>query len=496
MTGLDLVIIALYLAGVVLSGALLSARQKTTAQYFLGGRKIPWWAIAASIVATETSTITFISVPGIAYSRGGDLTFLQLPMGYLVGRIAISILFIPLYFKGELLTVYQLLTERFGRGVKALAASLFVTMRTVGDGIRLLLTSIVLGTVTAAFLPGLRAEDAVPVAIIVLGVVMILFTLWGGMEAVIWIEVVQLGIYLTGAIAAAVILASKVEGGFGGALALAAAHDKLRLFDFSLLGRGSYATFWAGVVGGGFLVMSTHGTDQYLVQRYLCTSEPKKASAALLSSGVFVLLQFTLFLAIGLLLFAFYRPFEAAGYATGPATAPFLRGDGVFPDFITHHLPSPLPGLVVAAILAAALSSSLNAIAATAVNDLYRPLRPNRDDAHYLSLGKRLTVAAGILQILVALALRTSPSSALDKALAVASLLNGPVLGVFLLGFFTKAAGPRAALLGMSAGLALNLWLRFGTSMPWPWLAAIGSLTTLIVGTLAGRLRPENDPRP
>jgi Na+/proline symporter len=437
----------------------------------------------------ETSTITFISVPGIAYSRGGDLTFLQLPMGYMVGRIAISILFIPLYFKGELLTVYQLLTERFGRGVKALAASLFVTMRTVGDGIRLLLMSIVLGTVKAAFLTGLRAEDAVPVAIIVLGVVMILFTLWGGMEAVIWIEVVQLGIYLTGAIAAAVILASKVEGGLGGALALAATHHKLRLFDFSVRGRGSYATFWAGVVGGGSRDVHTAPTSTScsasaseglggaaLVGRLRAPpvrSSSRSGSSSSRSTG-----------------------FEAAGYATGPATAPVLRGDGVFPDFITHHLPSPLPGLVVAAILAAALSSSLNAIAATAVNDLYRPLRPNRDDAHYLSLGKRLTVAAGILQILVALALRTSDSSALDKALAVASLLNGPVLGVFLLGFFTKAAGPRAALLGMSAGLALNLWLRFGTSMPWPWLAAIGSLTTLIVGTLAGRLRPEDAPRP
>src|SRR5262249_20244979 len=237
----------------------------------------------------------------------GDFTFLQLALGYVVGRLVISVLFLPSYFSGELLTVYQLLTKRFGLSVKALAASLFVVVRTVGDGIRLLLTALVLVAVGSALLPGVAAESLVPWAVVVLGVVMIVFTFWGGMEAVIWIEVVQLGIYLGGAAAAAAVIAGKLPGGFAGALDVAARFGKLRLFDFSFTGAASFTTFWAGVIGGAFLTMSTHGTDQYLVQRYLCTDRPRRAGAALVVSGVVVLVQFAFFLVIGLLLFSFYR---------------------------------------------------------------------------------------------------------------------------------------------------------------------------------------------
>lgn len=488
MGAVDLAVVALYLAGVVAAGAFLAGRQRTTAQYFLGGRRVPWPAISASIVATETSTITFLSVPGIAYARGGDLTFLQLVLGYLAGRVVISVLFVPRYFEGELLTVYELLRGRFGHGVKAVAASLFVAMRTVADGIRLLLTALVLAAVAGAFAPGLDRETAVVLACAGLGLVMVLFTLWGGMEAVIWVEVAQLGIYLAGALAAAWVLAGRVSGGLAGAFALAEGAGKLRVLDFSLRGDGSFVTFWAGLVGGCFLTMSTHGTDQYLVQRYLCTDRPGRAAAALLLSGAVVLVQFAGFLSIGLLLFAFYRPDRLPGYLTGPAAAPFARGDAVFADFVAHHLGSPLSGLVVAAILAAALSSSLNSVAATVVSDLYRPLRPGEPDRRYLALSRWLTVLAGAAQVAVALAARRSGGSALDRALAVASLLNGPVLGVFLLGAFTRRARGREALVGMACGVAavLPVWLL--TKVPWPWYAAIGSLTTLAAGSLASGL--------
>lgn len=489
---------AAYLAGVLLAGAWFARRQKTTADYFVGGRQVPAWAIAASIVATETSTITFVSVPGVAYARGGNFTFLQLVLGYLAGRIVISLLFIPMYFKGELLTVYQLLKERFGGAVKGLAATLFVAMRTIGDGIRLLLTAIVLGAVVTSFAPAASTDVVVIWSVIGLGVVMILFTLWGGIEAVIWIEVVQLGIYLVGAISAGIVLMRLVPGGLSGALETARHLGKLKVFDFSfatstLMGHGSYTTFWAGLVGGCFLTMSTHGTDQYLVQRYLCTDRPRRAAAALLSSGLVVLLQFIGFLTIGVLLCAYYRPFERPDYLTGSPAAPFTRGDAVFPDFITHHLPPGLAGLVIAAILAAALSSSLSAIASTMVNDLYRPLNEGKDDRHYLTVSKRLTIAAGIAQVAVGLLLRTSPSSALDKALAVASLVNGPVLGVFLLGAFTPRAGRTAALCGMTAGIAVALAVWLSGKVAWQWYAAIGSLTTLAVGSLAAALLREKE---
>ncbi|MCA1594549.1 MAG: hypothetical protein LC754_18360 [Acidobacteria bacterium] len=414
MKALDLVIIFGYLIGITLFGVLFSGKQETTRDYFLGDRTVPWWAIAASIVATETSTITFISVPGIAFARAGNFQFLQLVLGYMLGRIVISLLFIPSYFRGELLTVYQLLERRFGGRIKMLAAALFVVMRNIADGIRLLLTAIVLAAVYKAFQPDASAEVIIVGSIVLLGVVMIVFTYFGGMEAVIWVEVVQLGIYLAGALAAALVIIAGISGGVGSAIAAGTQFDKFSLIDWGIrqtnyvfnlpFGFDAFRfslpfdltkayTFWAGLIGGCFLTMSTHGTDQYLVQRYLCTDRPRRASAALLTSGLVVLAQFIGFLFIGVLLFAFYHPYTDAAYNTlapGAATLPaggafeVVGSDRVFPDFITKHMPTGLSGLVVAAIFAAALSSSLNSIAATAVNDLYKPFAPRRDDKHYL----------------------------------------------------------------------------------------------------------------
>ncbi|MGZ5437047.1 MAG: sodium:solute symporter [Pyrinomonadaceae bacterium] len=485
MKALDLAIIFGYLIGIVLFGAWFGRKQKTTRDYFLGDRSVPWWAVAFSIVATETSTITFISVPGIAFSRGGNYQFLQLVFGYMLGRIVIAILFIPSYFRGELLTVYQLLDRRFGGKIKMLAASLFVVMRNIADGIRLLLTAIVLAAVYTSFQPTANAETIVVASIILIGVAMIVFTYFGGMEAVIWVEVVQLGIYIVGALAAAIILTQSIDGGLSGAIALGSQFNKFSLFDFSFDMTKTF-TFWAGLIGGCFLTMSTHGTDQYLVQRYLCTDRPRRAATALLTSGVIVLAQFIGFLFIGVLLFAFYRPYTDPGYATAAATAfPFTGGDRVFPDFITRHLPTGLSGLVVAAIFAAAMSSSLNSIAATSVNDLYRPFRQKLSDAHYLKVSHWLTLLWGVVQIGVALLVRNQNRSALDQALSVASLINGPVLGVFLVGVFLKRVSEPPALIGMLASMAAMVYIRFATNIAWTWYVLIGSLITLVVAWLA-----------
>jgi len=478
---IDIAIIVAYLAAVVGAGAWFGRRQKTTNRYFFAGQQVPWWAIGASIVATETSTITFISVPGIAYSRGGDFTFLQIVFGYVIARVVISVFFMPAYFRKELNTVYELLQERFGPAVKGLAATLFVFMRTIADGVRLLLTAIVLAAVFSS-MHLVAGTTAISASVIGIGVVMIIFTLMGGIEAIVWVEVVQLVIYIGGALAAAIILIREIPGGAGAAIALASAHHKFRFLDFALDATKTY-TFWAGVIGGCFLTMSTHGTDQYLVQRYLCTDRPRNAAKALLASGVVVLLQFIGFLFIGVLLFAFYRPDLLPNYATLGAAAPFRAGDQVFPDFITRHMPMGLAGLVVAAIFAAAMSSSLNSIAATFVADLYAPIVKNRSDKHYLNVSRLLTVIAGILQIAVGLALMQQTQSALNTALGIASLINGPILGVFLLGW-TKRGGPAAAFTGIAAGLATVLTVSFATHIAWPWFTVIGSLTTLIVGLL------------
>ena len=485
MKTLDLIIIFGYLIGIVAFGSWFARKQQTTRDYFLGDRLVPWWAVAFSIVATETSTITFISVPGIAFARGGNFQFLQLVFGYLLGRIVIAFIFIPSYFRGELLTVYQLLDRRFGSKIKMVAASLFVIMRNIADGIRLLLTAIVLAAVYTSFQPAANAETITIASVVIIGVAMIVFTYYGGMEAVIWVEVVQLGIYIAGAIAAAVILINSIDGGLGTALQNAAQYNKFSLVDFSFDFTKTF-TFWAGLLGGCFLTMSTHGTDQYLVQRYLCTDRPKKAAAALLVSGVIVLAQFIGFLFIGVLLFSFYHPYSDPGYTAATVTSfPFSGGDRVFPDFITKHMPSGLSGLVVAAIFAAAMSSSLNSIAATAVNDLYKPFRANRDDRHYLKISHVLTLVWGVVQIAVALLVRHRNRSALDQALSIASLINGPVLGVFLVGTFLRRVSEPPALIGMGVSIISMLYIFFATKIAWTWYVFIGSAITLVVAGLA-----------
>jgi SSS family transporter len=532
MKPIDLVIIFGYLIGITLFGVWFSKKQETTRDYFLGDRTVPWWAIAASIVATETSTITFISVPGIVFARGGNFQFLQLVLGYLLGRIVISLLFIPSYFRGELMTVYELLDRRFGSRIKMLAASLFVVMRNIADGIRLLLTAFVLAAVYTAFQPQANTETIVIASIVLLGVAMIIFTYFGGMEAVIWVEVVQLGIYLVGAFMAGAVLIMAINGGWGQAISLGEQYQKFDLVDLGFRST-SYAftapftskvfsfslpidftktyTLWAGLLGGCFLTMSTHGTDQYLVQRYLCTDKPRRAAAALLSSGAVVFGQFVGFLFIGVLLFAFYQPFKdplytnyaeacaklqpaaAARCHSDPAFAqaasanyPFTGGDRVFPDFITKYMPSGLSGLVVAAIFAAALSSSLNSIASTSINDLYKPFRPKKDDKHYLRVSHWLTLLWGIVQIGVALVAMRQNRSALDQALSVASLVNGPILGVFLVGTFLRRVSEPPALLGMLASMVVMTYIRFWTPIAWTWYVLIGSLITFLVAWIVG----------
>jgi len=455
---LDVAIIVTYLVAVIGAGLFFARRQHTTRRYFLASHDVPWWAIAASIVATETSTITFISVPGVAWAKGGDFRFLQLVLGYVVARILIAVFFMPWYFRGELVTVYELLQTRFAPSVKALAATLFVVMRTIADGVRLLLTAYVL--------TALVGHLGVTGAIIALGVVMTLFTLAGGIEAIVWIEVAQFVIYIGGAVAAAVVLLGHV--GFEEALAAGAAAQKFRVFDFAFDFTKTY-TFWSGLIGGTFLTLSTHGTDQYMVQRYLCTANPRSAGKAVVTSGFVVLVQFAFFLFIGVLLFAFYRD-----------SAPVTASDQIFPHFIANHMPPGLSGLVVAAILAAALSSSLSAIAATVVGDLLRP----RDEQRTMRLSRVVIVLAGLAQIAVGVALQHTTRSALGTALAVASLINGPILGVFFLGA-TKRANTFAALAGMSAGLLAVGIVAFATDVAWPWYAVVGSVVTLGVGLVS-----------
>ena len=506
MRALDVAVLCLYLAGTVLLSTYFSRSQHNIRDYFITGRRMPWWAIMGSIVATETSTVTFIGIPGLAY--GGDFTFLQLAIGYLIGRLVISVLFIPAYVRGELLTVYQLLGRRFGSGVRRLASSIFLVTRSLADGFRLFATGLVL----AALLTGLRMEPAagasVPwldpqtslltASVIGLGLVTVIYTYLGGMSAVIWNDAIQLCIYLVGAILAAVILLDRIPGGWAEVVQVGSAAGKFRVIDLTWDITKDY-TFWSGVLGGAFLTTATHGTDQLLVQRYLCSRSPRQAIKALLVSGVVVFAQFVLFLLIGVMLWVYYT-----GHATGAIGSFMLENqvqtDRVFPAFIASHLPAGVLGLVVAAIIAAAmstLSSSLNSSSAASVADFYIPLTSRtgrrRSPAHDLKVSKWMTVVWGTVQVGVALVAIELSSRVVDEVLGIASFTNGVMLGIFLLGTLTRRVQQRATCVGIVAGALTMLVVRLYTGVSWQWYVLIGSGATFGIAWLASLLMV--DPR-
>jgi solute:Na+ symporter, SSS family len=494
----DVVVLGIYLVGIVVWGAYLGRSQHTVQDYFVSGRHLPAWAIMGSIVATETSTVTFISVPGLAYAS--DFTFLQLVIGYLLGRVAVSVLLIPAYFRGSVLTAYQLLGERFGTATRRLASFVFIATRSLADGFRLFATALVLaalldasGTVTTAvgaWLPGVSpATTLLALSVVVIGLATVFYTYHGGMTAVVWTDVVQLGVYLAGATVAADILLHRIPGGWQEVAAVAGPRGKLRVFDFTWSVTRGF-TFWSGVIGGLFLTTATHGTDQLMVQRYLCARSVRDARAALLWSGVVIFAQFALFLAIGTMLFVYYTHYAPSEIGSFTANG-IVATDRIFPAFIVHHLPVGLVGLVLAAILAAAmstLSSSLNSSAAAATNDFSRRWSAGTlSEPARVRVARRWTAAFGVVQVLAALAAVRLSQRVVDEVLAVASFTNGMILGLFLLGTLTRRVRERGALTGAAAGTVVMLAVKLGTSVSWQWYVLIGSVVTFACGWIASR---------
>ncbi len=434
LTWLDYTVIAGYLLAITQFGSYFARFQKTTRDYFLTGRSVPWWAICFTVVATETSTLTFISVPATAYS--GDMTFLQLVLGYIIGRVIVSVIFIPAYFRGDLVTSYELLQRRFGERVKNVAAVIFLITRSLADGIRLFATALVVSVVT---------QVPVTPAIILIGATMIVYTVRGGSAAVIWTDVIQLFVYLAGALVVFWSLLNLIPGGWAEVVRIGAASGKFRVFDLSWSLARPY-TLWAGIVGGIALTLSTHGTDQFLVQRLLSARSSREAARGLVLSGFVVFAQFALFLVIGVMLFAYYQHV--------PMPRALARGDELLPGFIVTALSHGTAGFIVAAIVAAALSPSINAMAATTVNDFYaKYVRPDADEATLMRVSRRWTIVWGVVQIGVAIAAQRMERSVLDAGLSVLSWASGPVLGAFLLGTLAPAISERQAFAGMIAGL-------------------------------------------
>jgi SSS family solute:Na+ symporter len=478
----DLAIVVGYLLGMIVLGAWFRRRQGSLNAYFVGGRNVPWWLILVSIVATETSTVTFLSVPGLAFNRnGGNFTFIQLALGYIVGRILIAWLMLPQYLKGELLSAYQLLQRRFDKNVQRTASGIFLLTRIVADGLRLYLAGLLLQIVM-----GWDGQTA----IVAIAVVTIVYTYLGGMEAVIWTDLIQFSIYIVGALAAGICMVNLAPGGFPELCSVADQAHKLVWLDLSFDWTRPY-TFWAGLIGGTFFTMASHGADQVMVQRYFCSRSLSEDRLALVMSGFVVFLQFLLFLALGAGIFVLYQN----GVFQMPETA---KNDEVFGLFIVRFLPRGLLGVVLAGALASAmatLASSLNSSASAFVADFYRPLRPDLPENHYLVVARAATLAWGFSRVVVALGVlrMASDRSVIDQALKVAGFTTGTLLGLFLLGSLRRPVRSWAALSGLVAGVVAvtAVWvpsLGEGPALAWPWYAPIGAATTVLVALLLNLL--------
>lgn len=467
---LDAVVLLAYLGAVTAWGAWLGRGQTGGKEYFLGGKELPWGAVLLSIVATETSTLTFLSAPGIAYL--GTLEFLQLTAGYLVGRIVVAMVLLPAYARGDIQTAYALLERRFGPSARRFTSGIFMVTRLLADSVRLFATAIPLALVTGW---------DYWLSIIVIGVLTLAYTYVGGIKAVVWIDALQMLLYLVGGVIAAIALGNVVPGGWSEIFAQADAAEKLKLVDFTFDPSKAY-TIWAGVFGGAVFTMASHGTDQLLVQRLLTTKDTASAQKALIGSGFAVIAQFALFLVVGIGLWVHYggRAFDSA--------------DAIFATFIVEGLPPGITGLLLAGVFAAAmssLSSSINSLASASAYDFWAPLTRVTDDALVLRAGKRFTLlwAALLVGGAVLFIPLSSGNTAIEVALAVASLVYGGLLGAFGLALFGERADTRSVIIGMTAGVGLvtAIWVGAPSAIAWPWFVPIGALVTYIVGQLLGQ---------
>lgn len=472
---LDLGVILAYLALITWFGAHFRGSQKNLRDYVLGGRTAPWWAIALSIVSAETSTLTVVGTPALSFT--GDLGFLQVVFGYLLARLMISIVLLPHYFRGEMFTAYELMRRRFGERVRRLTASMFLVTRALAEGVRVfaisLVVSIVLGT-----------DEVWSIVLILL--LTLVYTFEGGMTAVIWTDVVQMCLYVAGAVVSFFVILSHIPGGWSHVAAVAGAAQKFRVFDFRFsLSMAFFSrpyTFWAGLAGGCFLTMASHGTDQLMVQRLLSARDERQSRTALLASWAVIFVQFSLFLLIGILLFVYYGD-------TGLARP--LQTDRIYPEFLWRNLAPGAAGITIAAILAAAmanLSAALNSLAATTVVDFLQSLRQSGQSLWHARVA---TVAWSAVLLAIGILARRW-GSVLEAGLTIASIPSGALLGVFLLGVLTRKPRERAAIAGVVAGLAAVLYIRFRTSIAFTWYVLIGTCVTFSAGMIASLLERED----
>ena len=452
-----------------------------------------------SVVATETSALTFISIPGLAYTT--NLGFLQIAAGYLLGRIVVAYTLLPRYYQGDLVTAYALLEKRFGVGTRRFASIVFMVTRAFADSVRVFATAIPIALILG---PAVPQRYVMPLAILVLGALTLIYTYHGGMRAVVWTDVLQTSVYLLGGLAAVFLIGRAVTGGWSAILSQAHDAGKLKLIDV-YFGFDKPYTLFAGLIGGAFLSMASHGADQLIVQRLLAASSLKDSRKALIGSGVAVLLQFTLFLMIGIGLYSFYQARQ------------FAVPDSIFPTFVVDSMPAGLRGLLVAAVLAATMSAhsgAMNSLAASTTHDIYLPITGRAaDDPRTLRMAKLFTLLWGVVLLVAALLYRQQGTPVVVIALSIASFTYGALLGGFFLGMLWKRAVQRDAIAGMGVGIVAMSFVVFAKPMlsifpgiagllttlshiSFPWYVLIGTSFTVGIGILSSFTHAQPATRP
>jgi len=465
---LDYAIIIFYLIGVTAFGKIIGGKQKTVKDYFVGKKEVPWWVISFSIVAAETSTLTFISIPGLAYLT--NLNFLQLTFGYFIGRVIVAQVFLPAYYKGELSTAYSYLQNRFGNKTRSLASVTFLFTRTAADGVRLFATAIPLY---------LMLDISPMVAIVIIAIVALLYTFTGGLKGVIWVDAIQMFIYIGGAIIAGIYLINNIPGNLGEIFSSAEINPKLSVFnfgfDYGIAGFFSQPyTLLSGLIGGAFLSMSSHGTDQLIVQRLLAAKDLRESKKALVTTGIIIIFQFALFLIVGVLLYAYYGLID-------------VKSDEIFPKFIIEVLPSGVKGIIIAGLFAAALSTlagSITSLSSSVMLDLYIPFKKNIDEKKNLLYSKLLTIFWAAMLIFSAFIFMESSKAVVEIALSIASFTYGGLLGTFLLGLSNKKIKQNHAIAGFISAIVIMSFIIVFKVVAWTWFILIGVCVTLLVGNL------------
>jgi len=478
----DWIVLILYLAGIAILGSSFVKGQKTTRDYFLGGKEVPWWAVSLSIIATETSALTFIGVPSIAFV--GNIAFIQIIVGYVIARVLIALIILPTYYKQEIYSPYEVLRQRIGPLAKNTAGVIFFITGILAAGVRVFATAIPL----AVIIPTL----SITWSIAIIGAITIIYTMLGGLKAVIWTEVAQFLLFFLGGLFAFFYIPSLLAGGWGEAFRVASAGGNLEWFTFGLTKAVPYIqleapyTFLMGVFGATFLTMASHGTDQLLVQRLLACKNLRDAQKAIVGSAVLIFPLFLMFLFVGAWLYAFYQQSGVQGDLDV-----MTKNDQIFPIFIVARMPVIVRGLLISGIFAAAmssLSSAVSALSSVAVSDFYKPyIRREASEKHYMGVSRTFMVCWGIALVVVAF-LSQNVASVLEAGLTVAALTYGSLLGAMLLAIFVRKGHPVAISISMVAAFTAIVALKFGTKVYWPWYVTAGTLITFFGGLGLSRL--------